>query len=299
MTHDELKALLPLAALERLEPDEVAALREHLAGCTECDAELREFEHTLSLLPLALEAPAAAERITRKLEARLSAPAQVAPPRPAQVPSREPVPLVQPNQPTRREASRSRLVPRLALAAAIILALYSAAITSRLIDMKTAYDDRGNKLAYLQNRFNTLEQEAKQSEARIDALSKVLSERVRLEQILDAPDLQVTRLIPLGPAPQARGLVVVSKASGNAVVRVNGLEPAPEGKIYELWWITKQKGPERAGIFTTGSDREAIAKVDAPPAGERVMASAITLEPAGGVAKPSGTMYLKGSPDRE
>jgi hypothetical protein len=294
VTHEELKALLPLAALERLEPDEVAALREHLAGCAECDAELREFEHTVSLLPLALEAPAAADRIARKLEARLAAPAPVAPPpRPAPVPSREPVAIA---QPTRREPSR--FIPRLAIAAAIILAIYSAAITSRLLDLKTAFDDRGNKLAYLQSRFNTLEQEAKQSEAKIDALSKVLSDRVRLEQILDAPDLQVTRLAPLGPAPQARALVIVSKAFNGAVVRVNGLDPAPEGKTYELWWITKQKGPERAGIFTTGADKEAIAKVDAPPADERVMASAITLEPAGGVPKPTGVMYLKGSPDR-
>ena len=299
MTHDELKALLPLAALERLEPDEVAALREHLAGCAECDAELREFEHTLSLLPLALEAPAAPDRISRKLEARLAAPAPVAPPRPAPVPSREPVPFVHPSQAPPRETSRGRLVPRLAIAAVIILAIYGAAITSRLIDLKTAYDDRGNKLAYLQNRFNTLEQEASQSEARINALSKVLSDRVRLEHVLDAPDLQVTRLAPLGPAPQARGIVAISKASGDAVLRVNGLDPAPQGKTYELWWITKQKGPQRAGIFTTGSDKEAIAKVDAPPTGDRVLASAITLEPAGGVAKPSGTMYLKGSPDRE
>ncbi|HLX36445.1 MAG TPA: anti-sigma factor [Candidatus Binataceae bacterium] len=292
MTHEELKALLPLAALERLEPDEAAALREHLAGCAECDAELREFEHTLSLLPLALEAPAAADRITRKLEARLAAPVPVAPPRPAPVPAREPVP-----SPARRQPSR--LVPRLAMAAAVIFAIYGAVITSRLMDMKSAYDDRGNKLAYLQNRFNTLEQEAKQSEAKIDALSKVLSDRVRLEQVLDAPDLQVTRLTPLGPAPQARGLVAVSKASGAAVVRVNGLDPAPDGKIYELWWITKQKGPERAGIFTTDSDKEAIANVDPPPAGEHVLVSAITLEPAGGTAKPTGVMYLKGSPDRE
>ena len=72
MTHDELKALLPLAALERMEPDEVASLREHLAGCAECDAELREFEHVLSMLALALDAPATEERVTRKLEARLA-----------------------------------------------------------------------------------------------------------------------------------------------------------------------------------------------------------------------------------
>jgi hypothetical protein len=295
MTHDELKALLPLAALERMEPDEVASLREHLAGCAECDAELREFEHVLSMLALALDAPATEERVTRKLEARLAAPAPIAaPPRPAPTPSREPVRFVQPEP-----RPRGRLVPRLAIAAVVVVAIYGAVVTSRLVDLKYAYDERGNKLAYLQNRFTTLEQEAKQSEEKIDALSKILSDRVRLEHVLDAPDLQVTRLAPLGPAPQARALVAVSKTSGDAVLRVSGLEPPPPGKTYELWWITKQKGPVPAGLFTTDADNEVVAKVDAPPAGDRVMASAVTLEPSGGVPKPTGAMYLKGSPERE
>ena len=57
MTHDELKALLPLAALERLEPDEIAELREHIAGCAECDADLREFEHTIAMFALAATRP--------------------------------------------------------------------------------------------------------------------------------------------------------------------------------------------------------------------------------------------------
>jgi len=297
MTHEELKALLPLAALDRLEPDEVEALREHLAGCAECDAELREFEHTLSLLPLAADGPAKEDRIVRKLEARLATPAPIATaPAPASQPvrDREPVRIA--------EAARrppNRFGPRLAIAAIVVLALYGAAMTSRVIDLKYAYDDRGNKLAYLQNRFDTLEQEAKNSEAKIDALSKVLNDRVRLEHVLDAPDLQVTRLAPLGPAPNARAMIAVSNASHDAVLRVTGLEPPPSGKIYELWWITKQKGPAPAGTFATEADREVVAKVDAPPAGERVMAAAVTLEPLGGTAKPTGAMYLKGSPEHE
>jgi anti-sigma factor RsiW len=142
MTHDELKALLPLAALERLEPDEVASLREHLAGCAECDAELREFEHTLSMLALAVDAPTTEARITRKLEARLAAPTAIvaAPtPAPTQARDRESARVV---EPARRTGGR--LVPRLAIAAAIVLAIYAAIVTSRMIDLKYAYDDRGN-----------------------------------------------------------------------------------------------------------------------------------------------------------
>ena len=43
MDHQAIKDLLPLAALDRLEPDEARELKEHLrAGCDECEAELRE-----------------------------------------------------------------------------------------------------------------------------------------------------------------------------------------------------------------------------------------------------------------
>jgi len=210
-------------------------------------------------------------------------------------PDRKPARVV---EPTRREGGR-RLVARLTAAAAILLALYGAAVTSRLLDLKRAYDDRGDKLAYLQNRFTTLQHDAQQAEQKVDALGKILSERIRLEHVLDAPDLQVTRLTPLPPAPKAHALVAVSEASGDAVLRASGLTPAPQGKTYQLWWITKPKGVVAAGTFTAESGKDVIAKVDPPPPGDRVIAAAVTLEPAGGARQPTGALYLKGSPARE
>ena len=149
MTHDELKALLPLAALDRLDADESAALREHLAGCRECEAELREFEHAVAMMALAVDAPSSADRITRKLEARLG----TLPPVAAKgAPDREPNRSV---EPATRSSSRS-IATRLSIAAAVVLAVYGAVVTSRLSNLQSAYDARANQLAYLQNRFTTL-----------------------------------------------------------------------------------------------------------------------------------------------
>lgn len=292
MTHDELKALLPLASLDRLEPDEMAILREHLAGCPECPGELREFEHAVAMMTLAVDAPTSSDRITRKLEARLATPAQVTT---RAVSDRGPSRVVEPSS----HAGTRSIAMRLSIAAAVVLAVYGAVVTSRLSNLQSAYAARANQLAYLQNRFTTLEHEAQAAEQKIDALSKVLSERIRLEDVLDAPDLEVTRLAPLPPAPGAHAVVIASKSSGTAVLRASGLDAPPAGKTYQLWWITKQKGPVPAGTFTAASGNEVIAKVDPPPAGDRVMLTAVTLEPAGGVPKPTGAMYLKGSPERE
>ncbi len=297
MTHDEFKALLPLAALAQLEPDELASLREHLAGCRECDAELREFEHAAAMLALAVESPVLEDRVTRKLEARLAAgTTSTARQAATSVPDRTLTRIAEP--PPRREGAR-RFISRFAIAAAILLAIYGAAVTSRLMDLKRAYDDRGDKLVYLKNRFNTLQYDAQYQAQRIDALSKVLTDRIQLEQVLEAPDLQLTRLAPQAPAPRANALLAVSKASREAVLRASGLDEPPPGKAYEFWWITREQGPVRAGTFTVEAGKDVVAKVNPPPAGDHVVVAAVTLEPAGGVPKPTGAMYLKGSPERE
>jgi anti-sigma-K factor RskA len=76
-------------------------------------------------------------------------------------------------------------------------------------------------------------------------------------------------------------------------LHANGLPATPAGKTYQLWWITREHGPVAAGLFRAEQGRAVIAPVAAPPAGEHVLLSAVTLEPAGGVSKPTGAMYLK------
>ncbi len=78
------------------------------------------------------------------------------------------------------------------------------------------------------------------------------------------------------------------------MLEVNGLPPTPDDKEYEVWWIGEKQGPLRAGLFEPSSTGATIVSLDLPPPGEVVLASAITLEPRGGVEKPSGVMYLKG-----
>jgi hypothetical protein len=47
-------------------------------------------------------------------------------------------------------------------------------------------------------------------------------------------------------------------------------------------------------LFEPANQGATIVSLDLPPPGEVVLASAVTLEPLGGVDKPSGAMYLKG-----
>lgn len=53
--HEQIKQDLAAYALGALEPDEAAAVEEHLTGCDECRALLDEYRQSASLLPLALD----------------------------------------------------------------------------------------------------------------------------------------------------------------------------------------------------------------------------------------------------
>ncbi len=72
MDHDQLKQLLPLGALDRLENQEASTMAAHLAeGCDECEAELRSLREALAAMAMSVAGDGPAERIWQRLERRL------------------------------------------------------------------------------------------------------------------------------------------------------------------------------------------------------------------------------------
>jgi len=291
MDHQAIRELLPLAALDRLEPDEARALEEHLRdGCDECAAVLRELHEVAAALALNLGQEGSEEdiddRIWQRLEARLYPGAE------------------EPSRPAAREAGRARRPARsrvgawraatAVIAAGIVgIAIYAGLMNHRL---RRANQEHQQTLAAMASRVNGLRAELIRARGEVGALQRVLGDRIRLEKVLIAPDLRLTRLAPLAPAPGAGAIVAVSATNKAAVFRAAGLPATPPGKTYELWWITREHGPVAAGLFQAENGLPVVAPVALPPEGEHVLLSAVTLEPAGGVSKPTGAMYLKGAP---
>jgi anti-sigma factor RsiW len=90
--------------------------------------------------------------------------------------------------------------------------------------------------------------------------------------------------------PQARrvemqagdGQLVVG-SGGDAVLVLDGIGPAPAGRVYEVW-VIQGDTPQRAGLFP-GTDARDVVLVDGVvPAGAVV---AVTVERAGGVDAPT------------
>jgi anti-sigma factor RsiW len=69
--------------------------------------------------------------------------------------------------------------------------------------------------------------------------------------------------------------------SGRAALLVSGLDPAPEGKAYEVW-VIEGMTPRPAGLFDQSGG---VALDRTVPGGATV---AVTLEDAGGAAQPTG-----------
>jgi hypothetical protein len=116
---------------------------------------------------------------------------------------------------------------------------------------------------------------------------------VRQLSILGASRLQQVQLAALPPAPSASGRMFLDPGTGEAVFSASGLPALPADRTYQLWVNTGGK-PVSAGTFGVagprGSGRLLVEAVQAPAG---IDAWAVTVEPAGGVPQPTGSMVLK------
>jgi anti-sigma factor RsiW len=107
-----------------------------------------------------------------------------------------------------------------------------------------------------------------------DTVQLSLADRVR-----HAPDAQSwTQSLSSG----GRVTVTRSKSVGAAVWKSTGLEPAPSGRVYELWLQAPDESLKPAGLFSAG-DGEVIMRGDADGA----IGAGLTEEPSGGSAAPT------------
>jgi anti-sigma-K factor RskA len=79
---------------------------------------------------------------------------------------------------------------------------------------------------------------------------------------------------------------LVVDADGRAVLVLDGLDPAPAGKTYEMWVVPGGdiEQASSAGLFPGGGGREIVPVEGTVQSGDVV---AVTVEPAGGVDAPT------------
>jgi hypothetical protein len=266
----------PLAALGVLDGDEARRFALHAAGCLVCRREQAQFQRLVALVPLELdEVPTPVALRARVLAAAGVRPAPaVSDPRP---------------QPARRPAPGPAWVgrawaPWLGLAASVLLALgLAVALAQRNAARREATQARA-----------LAEQLGARASADREQWQAALEQERRLRLLLGQAEARVARLEGRAAAPQARARVVWSPISREALLIADGLAQAPAGRTYQLWVIA-DAAPAPAGTFDVDVAGRALVRTHEVEATEHVRTFAVTLEPAGGRAAPSGPMVLAGN----
>lgn len=252
MSEHDLTAAYAVDALTGAEARDAEA---HLEGCAACRAELAQLREALADLAAPVEPPPA---MRARVLAALDDVEQLPPVAPLRA---LPDPVGGPRsgddelalRRARRRPRTSRWLPAVAAAAAAVL------VAAAALGGWTAL------------RWRDQAQQAQQAAAAV-------------AQIAAAPDA-VTVAATDGGAGWGSARVVASASLGEAVVVPTGVDPAPRGRTWQLWWVTGEQAPRPAGLLSGADGSPEVLE----GAADGATAVAVTLEPAGGSSAPTTT----------
>lgn len=299
-THPEDLAILAvLDALDRAPGDAVP-----LRGDETAETLARLYTEALGLIPLELPPaepdPAVKSRlmaIVRGEEPRAAAPEPVPPPvvAPAPLPPprpsgevRMPAPVTPISQPRRPAVRPSRWPMALAATTALLFLGLSAWLYTGLVQQEETIARLTQEMEAQRRRADQAAAEMEQARARMSRMRESFA-------IVTSPAVEVSPMRPMGEPPMqpnARGMLFVAADHQHWYLSLEGLEPAPRGQAYKLWFEADE-GMVPAGSFTAepGAPIELSSK-EMPEGTRGVM---VTLEPDPQAAIPRGPEVLRAS----
>jgi anti-sigma-K factor RskA len=106
-----------------------------------------------------------------------------------------------------------------------------------------------------------------------------------------SPGTKVIEMVG-GEAPEANAKVLWDKKSRQWVIYIYNLPMPPSDKDYQLWYVTGD-AKINAAVFRPEAQGRTVLRLSLPPeALQGLSATAVTLEPKGGSAQPTGKFYL-------
>jgi hypothetical protein len=333
MTHEELEEAVPLYATGALDRAERQALEAHLlSGCQSCHTALKEYQSVASLLPFGLSPTQAPRGLKAKImAARSSNPLGVDGNSKESVrPSLEPGEWMNHLFPPIAPARSLSLPWAIGLVSVLFLSLggyfvwtYTTRVTDdslKIQQLEATVQEQSIKLASLrrdltakerslgdlqndvQRRINDaieLKSLLIEREAELETTREQLTAAMRgklpqdeFAALLRRADAKVVSLAASDMAKGASGLVLYNPATQKVWLYSANLPECPTGTAYQLWAIDQK--PVSMGTFHIDAGQMAHLLVRRMPDFERVRKFAVSLEPAGGRAQPSGPVYLTG-----
>src|SRR4029077_10201478 len=110
-------------------------------------------------------------------------------------------------------------------------------------------------------------------------------------RVLESEDVRILSLAGKDPQPDARARVFWSEKAKRGILLAGILAALPAGKQYELW-VFDQGKPVAAGVFDADPEGRAFHESPNLAAIAAAQNFAVTVEPRGGVAAPTGPIVL-------
>ena len=277
MSHEEAWGELGAAALNALTAEEREAVLAHARTCAKCGPELAALSDVAAQLEYAASPPpwdsARRAALRRRLLARVAADTGRSAPEPA-APEPAAPEATRPAVPTPRARRRWRAVEWFAGAAAV--ALLTTALLHRIAVRES------------------VEHQAGLTAAQVDSLEREIAERDRILGAITGPGVTVIELRANGRRA-ASGRMFWDRSTNRWTLFAHHLTTPPAGKAYQLWLITPT-AKHSAGVFTPRPNGDAVLAAEYVLDSDSLEAVAVTEEPAGGVAQPTGPVIIAGKP---
>jgi anti-sigma-K factor RskA len=265
--HDEIRELLTDYVLGDLPPGENASVRRHLDGCPECAAEVRDLSIAFHAIGQSVEPVAPPADLKERVLDSLARERQGAHHLEAPTLSARP--------------PRGWRPVWLAAAALAILALAGLLAAAQ------------QRAARLQDALRAAEHDV----ARLTGEAATVAGQADLAvAILTATDMRRIDLQGFEASRDATARAYWSATQGLLIV-ADRLPAPPPGRAYQVWLIGESAtGPVSAGLIDTRNTGRGMLIVP-PPAGSAAgsVTVAVTDEPIGGLAAPTGSKHLAGS----
>ncbi len=269
MRHDEARDLLAALALDSLDATNEARVRAHVATCGECAAELKDLRAAGAAMAFATQPRHDIERaaaVKGRLMARVQASKDAALAPPAMQVAR----------------SGGSFANRAALAAGILI-LASSSLSVML------WRDR----ATLRDALASLNERESSAKLSTDSLRAALVDRDKLIAGLTGRDMAMVRLTS-NETQEAWALMFWNRATNGWTFVGHNLPVPKAGRTYQLWLVTAN-AKISAGTFAPGSNGEALVRATYQLGRDALKAVAVTDEPSGGVAQPTGAFVVIGA----
>ena len=292
MNHDRVtregQETAALYALGALSQHEAHAFDVHLRdGCPACYAELEQFDQVVGALGTAAVPVGPPAYLRDLLTLRIEREASEAPPAsPSVLPFPEKAGAIHRKPVLKALPFTSVLLPWAAAAALLIAFAYTFTTwrTERQ-SLRAALDQEKTQSSEALNENTILKQQLAKEGA-------VSAELAQINSVITSPQWRIIHLAGQGLAPDSSA-VIYWDVKGNRWVVTADLPPAPEGKVYQVWFVTPT-AKISAGLISPNKTGHGFTVVQFPSNVAPLAAAAITLEPEGGSQQPTMPIYALG-----